>query len=131
MKAGCIPDEVNSLSKGTQTQQRAGNPMKHSYATAKLVIGILEILGWSVFCLGVIGGVYYYKFHGNLAVLGGLAVSASGLLEVVAGQMAMAQIATAENTRAMLELMQRDKAIERTSKRVEPPVTQPEPVLRD
>ena len=63
--------------------------------------------------------------------MGGLAVSASGLLEVVAGQMAMAQIATAENTRAMLELMQRDKAIERTSKRFEPPVTQPKPVLRD
>ncbi len=104
--------------------------MKYSYSTAKLVIGILEILGWSIFCLGLIGGFYYYKFHGNLAVLGGLTVSATGLLKVVAGQMAMAQIATAENTRAMLELMQRDKASDRTSERAEPPLTQNKTALR-
>lgn len=105
--------------------------MKYSYATAKLVIGILEVLGWAVFSLGVIGGVYYYKSHGNLAMFGGLAVSASGLLEVVAGQMAMAQIATAENTRAMLELMQRDRGSGPASKRTEPPLTLREPIARD
>ena len=105
--------------------------MKNSYTTAKLVIGVLETFGWSVFCLGLIAGVYYFKIYGSLAVLGGLSISATGLLNVVVGQIALAQIATAENTWAMLELMQRDKAIERTSKRVEPPVTQRRPVLRD
>ena len=40
------------------------------------------------------------------------------------------QIATAENTRAMLELMQHDKASDRTSERAEPPLTQNKTALR-
>lgn len=102
--------------------------MRYSYTVAKFVIGLLEILGWAVFCLGLIGGVFYFQVYGALALVVGLAISASGLLEIVAGQMAMAQIATAENTRAMLELMQRDKGRDLAKTRIEPPMSLNGPV---
>ncbi len=105
--------------------------MKYSYSTAKLVIAILEVVAWTMVALGLIGIVYFFRTGDNLELFGCLVLIALGFLDIAAGQMAMAQIATAENTHAMLELMQKERLPNLASKRVEPPVTQLRPIRPD
>jgi len=97
--------------------------MKYSYGIAKLVMGTLEALSWAIIVLGLIGAGVFISEGDTSQMFNGLWLSAFGLIAIATIQMAMAQIATAENTSAMLELMQREHRSPRKKDRAEPPVT--------
>jgi hypothetical protein len=79
------------------------------FGTAKAVLGFLAFIGWVLSALGSIAFFYLFTQVGLLSALPAVAMVAMGLLIVAASQMGLAQIATAENTGALLELFRNGK----------------------
>jgi len=105
-----------------------------SFTTAKFVLGLIVLVGWIVVAIAVI--VFFLPlFEAALwaKVAGLVAVSLFGLMTVAAGQMGLAQIATAENTKRMIELLEASQqgthtaypAVARTRPKIEPILTKP------
>jgi len=79
-----------------------------TYQIAKTMLAVLMYAGWAVVALCIIGGfIVMYETNTNAfgVIIGVCIASVSGLLIVAIGQMGLAQIATAENTGEMLQIM--------------------------
>jgi hypothetical protein len=82
-----------------------------SFGAAKFILGLLMVIGWFVFFVAVVGFFIANAAFGMFPSLAGAAVvGMSGLIVIASSQMAMAQIATAENTKEMLNIMQGKQA---------------------
>lgn len=92
-----------------------------SFKTAKFILGLIIIGGWIVVALSV----FVFFIPGlELAlwtkVVGLIGASLYGLVLVAIGQMGLAQIATAENTKRMVDLLGAGRAITNSSGTVMP-----------
>jgi hypothetical protein len=79
-----------------------------NFYIAKRTLGILVVIGWIVIALAALVGASSLRESNLLAsflVFGPMAMS--GLILIVGSQMGLAQIATAENTREMLQIMRK------------------------
>jgi hypothetical protein len=74
------------------------------FGTAKGVFEFFILVGWLVAALGVVLFVYVLVVSGidKIVALSCCLIFVSGIFTVAAGQMGLAQIATAENTAAIL-----------------------------
>jgi hypothetical protein len=77
------------------------------FTTAKLMLALVITVGWVViaiaaiaFVLPIFPQVFWVK------IIGLVAACFSGFMLIAIGQMGLAQIATAENTRRMVELLE-------------------------
>jgi hypothetical protein len=105
-----------------------------SFTTAKIVLGIVAFIGWIVVVIAVV--VFFSPIVpvALWAKIAGLSVSIFfGLLLVAMAQMGLAQIATAENTKRMIELLEasqkgvneQGRTVARNAPRIEPVLTVP------
>ena len=79
-----------------------------SFQTAKNLLSILMYVGWAFVALCVIAGfVAMSETNVLLALIGAGLLSVVGFLIVGIAQMGLAQIATAENTGQMLDIMRK------------------------
>ena len=80
------------------------------FSTAKRVFSFLVFFGWVVAAIGVLIFILTFKQmdHWVLAAASGGSIFISGIFTVVAAQMGLAQIATAENTAAILAALTRN-----------------------
>ena len=74
------------------------------FGTAKAVMAFLSIFGWAFSAFGVFAFAYVLGQVGLSQALSAVAVVAMGVFIVATSQLGLAQIATAENTGALLEL---------------------------
>lgn len=82
-----------------------------SFQTSKSVFQFLTIVSWGIVLLGVLAVLREMVDGRNwYSVVAVTPIAMTGILTVVAAQMGLAQIATAENTAALVELMRRDNA---------------------
>jgi hypothetical protein len=80
-----------------------------SFQTAKSLLYILMYVGWAFVALCVIAGfVAMSETDVLLAFIGAGLLSVVGFLIIGIAQMGLAQIATAENTGQMLEIMRKN-----------------------
>lgn len=82
--------------------------MQQSFQTAKAMLGVLQVIGWAIVGLAAISiliGADEFGFA--VALVSGVALGAIGIGIVVGVQLAGAQIATAENTAEMVDLLKR------------------------
>jgi hypothetical protein len=83
-----------------------------SFQTAKNLLSILMYVGWAFVALSVIAGfVAMSETNVLLAFIGAGLLSVVGFLIIGIAQMGLAQIATAENTGQMLEIMRKEAQI--------------------
>lgn len=73
------------------------------FGTAKAVLAFLALLGWALSALGAIAFFYVFTQFGFLQALSAVVIVAMGVFIVATSQMGLAQIATAENTGALLD----------------------------
>jgi hypothetical protein len=80
-----------------------------SFQTAKNLLSILMYVGWAFVMLCVIAGFVAMSGETNvlLALIGAGLLSVVGFLIIGIAQMGLAQIATAENTGQMLDIMRK------------------------
>ena len=80
------------------------------FSTAKRVFSFLVFFGWVVAAIGVLIFILTFKQMGHwvLAAASGGSIFISGIFTVVAAQMGLAQITTAENTAAILAALTRN-----------------------
>lgn len=86
--------------------------MEKSYSTARFVFGLISFLGWVVITLAplwvIIAGAASAAL-GGAGAFGGMIVAILqaifGLCIIAGGQLGLAQVAVANNTSAILELM--------------------------
>ena len=79
-----------------------------SFQTAKNLLSILMYVGWAFVALCVIAGfVAMGETNVLLALIGAGLLSVVGFLIIGIAQMGLAQIATAENTGQMLDIMRK------------------------
>jgi len=79
-----------------------------TYQTAKTMLAVLMYAGWAVVALCIIGGfIAMNETNTNafVVIIGVCIASVSGFLIIAIGQMGLAQIATAENSGEMLQIM--------------------------
>ncbi|WP_415257220.1 hypothetical protein [Sulfitobacter sp.] len=104
------------------------------FTTAKFILGLIVFVGWVVVAIAVI--VFFLPFFEValwIKILGLVGGSLYGLTTVAVGQMGLAQIATAENTKRMIELLERSQrginaqspAVARNGPKIEPMLTKP------
>ena len=74
------------------------------FGTAKAVMAFLSIFGWGFSAFGVFAFAYVFGQVGLSQALSAVAVIAMGVFIVATSQLGLAQIATAENTRALLDV---------------------------
>ncbi|MFK8034175.1 MAG: hypothetical protein AB8B94_08525 [Hyphomicrobiales bacterium] len=79
------------------------------FATAKAVLAFLALLGWGLSALGAIAFLYVFTQVGFLQALSAVVIVAMGVFIVATSQMGLAQIATAENTKALLDVVRSGK----------------------
>ena len=80
------------------------------YDVAKAVLSFFSIVGWILIGLGALIAAYSLV-NGELALLmPSLALAISGVLTIATTQMGLAQIATAENTYAIFDLVKANLA---------------------
>lgn len=81
--------------------------MRDSFRTGRVVIGVVEVLGWGVVATGltVVGFVAMSPHPDGATLLTGVALTIGGLVQVAVVQIARAQIATAENTSELVRLI--------------------------
>ena len=80
------------------------------YDVAKAVLSFFSIVGWILIGLGAVIAAYSLV-NGELALLmPSLALAISGVLTIATTQMGLAQIATAENTYAIYDLVKANLA---------------------
>ncbi|MEJ6397016.1 hypothetical protein [Yoonia sp. 208BN28-4] len=101
------------------------------FVTARFLVGLQEVVGWLI----VLGScIYAYRTYGAVPPIQTVSVGAGGagvgLMVVLMCQLIRAQIATALNTRDMLEEMRRSPQTASTmqpsgSRRLEPTITLP------
>ena len=103
------------------------------FATAKFMLGLFIFAGWIVVTLSVI--VFFMPIQAAFwAKLVGLIIGClNGFLLVAVGQMGLAQIATAENTKRIVEILdassgtakRKPPKVARNGPRVEPALSHP------
>jgi hypothetical protein len=99
-----------------------------SFQTAKNLLTILMYVGWAFVALCVIAGfVAMNETNVLLALIGAGLLSVVGFLIIGIAQMGLAQIATAENTGQMLEIMRKQSSVTRQEMPVNEPDTTPIP----
>jgi len=76
------------------------------FTTAKFMLGLFIFAGWIVVAVAVVAFFLPLQAAPWIKIAGLLAGSLNGFLLVAVGQMGLAQIATAENTRRMVELFE-------------------------
>jgi hypothetical protein len=102
-----------------------------SYFTAKFMLGFIILIGWIVIAIALIAFIIpIFQQVLWVKVFGLVAGCFSGLTLIALGQMGLAQIATAENTRRIIDLL--EASLQGTSKMPYPAdgkVQRIEPVL--
>ncbi|MEP3843714.1 MAG: hypothetical protein ABJM43_00005 [Paracoccaceae bacterium] len=73
------------------------------FGAAKAVLAFLSLFGWALSALGVVGFAYIYGQAGFLPAQSAVVVVGMGAFTVATSQLGLAQIATAENTGALLD----------------------------
>ncbi len=85
--------------------------MKEDFGVARLVIGVLEALGWVTVILGGVVALVMFANGGKgilpLALLAGFLVAVLGILQVASAQIIKAGVVTAENSAAILALAEK------------------------
>lgn len=84
--------------------------MHNSFNTAKTVFSAVEIIGWLAVLAGVGFGLKLsLEYAAIQGILIGLSIAALGVLLIAVTQIGRAQIATAENTGAIVDMMKDDR----------------------
>jgi len=82
-----------------------------SYSGARAVAALIGFLGWAGIVLSVFGGTVTFQRVGLMPALTmALPVAFAGLLLIAVGQIVMAQLDTAENTGAMVRMLNEIKS---------------------
>lgn len=76
-----------------------------TFQTAKTLLTVLMYIGWAFVALCGVAGLIAIDRVGPMAIIGAGLFSIFGFLVIGVAQMGLAQIATAENTGKMLEIM--------------------------
>lgn len=84
--------------------------MMGQYNVAKAVLSFFSIVGWILIGLGALIAVYSIVNSGLSLLMPSLALAISGVLTIATTQMGLAQIATAENTYAIYDLVKANLA---------------------
>ena len=84
--------------------------MMGQYNVAKAVLSFFSSLGWLLIGLGVLLAAYSIINNDFVGLMPSLALVISGVLTIATTQMGLAQIATAENTYAIYDLVKANLA---------------------
>jgi hypothetical protein len=101
-----------------------------SYTTAKVLIGIQEMVGLIVAGIGAVALVAGYNSDASIStMLTSVSAIGIGLVMMAAAQLTRAMIDTAENTAAMLKIMQKQMQKDRDGSSADTPSGRMEPRL--
>jgi hypothetical protein len=76
-----------------------------SFATARTLLKVLEIVGWVVVAIALVGGLIAFAEGGLFALPAVIGGALSGILTVAFAQIGLAVVVTAESTQAMARKM--------------------------
>lgn len=76
------------------------------FTTAKFMLGLFILVGWIVVVIAVIAFFLPLQTALWIKIAGLVAGCLNGFLLIAVGQMGLAQIATAENTKRMVEILE-------------------------